>query len=214
VLLDLFELPAEHALVFVSAGLFQPPPDVTRFQLHAFDLGDGIGFGIVDGTHAYSLGIFQEVRLFHFIPDSNNGNWEMFHEGNVQTRGIEAWNGRGAEKASCGGGCGELDDTGGDSNNGGGCGNVLENDCAGANDGVRADPQAGEHLGAQANKGALFYDNPTGQEDAGADVYGWADAALMVYDCRSIDDDAIGDVSIGAYNRAGGDDRVAPELDG
>src|SRR5205809_170634 len=52
-LLELFELPVEHALILFAVGVLEPAAHIARFQLQFFDFRDHVRFGVVGGTHGH-----------------------------------------------------------------------------------------------------------------------------------------------------------------
>ena len=51
-LFDLLELSVEHSLVFVVGGRLDLTTEIAGLQFESFDLGDGIGLGVVDSADA------------------------------------------------------------------------------------------------------------------------------------------------------------------
>ena len=64
-LLDFFELPIQDPLVLGVPGVFEPPTNLPRVQFKPLDLRNGIGFGIVNSTHAGHL--MDSKPCNHFI---------------------------------------------------------------------------------------------------------------------------------------------------
>src|SRR4051812_827031 len=50
-LLELFKLPIQHALVLCGVSMFDAPADFAAFQFQPLDLGDPFRFGVVNRTH-------------------------------------------------------------------------------------------------------------------------------------------------------------------
>lgn len=90
---------------------------------------------------------------------------------------------------------------------------IFEHDGSGTDDRFAAEGNLGNDGGADADEGAGFYLDPSGESRSGADVGSFANHRVMIDDAAGVEDNRVADLAVRADDDPGADDNVVADED-